>query len=110
MIRLMRGQVVVREVEKKSVIWTPEDKARSVKTHRGTVLGLGPPALNCPMDKLGRCTSLTCKHVEVPYMFGVGDTVQFHYAHHQEAHTRTWPPDGRLATWVPQGSVDAVIE
>jgi co-chaperonin GroES (HSP10) len=97
-IRLMRGQVVVRETTPKpsDTIWTPDPTARQVKTHRGIVLGVGPPALEF-------------NAVEVPHGFNVGDEVIYHFQHHQDAHTRPWT-DGRDATWLPQYCVDGVIE
>jgi hypothetical protein len=96
-IRLMRGQCVVREIDRGSdTIWTPEEKnQRSVRTHSGRVLGLGAPAL-------------TKRGAEVPWGFDVGALVQFHYVHHREAHTRDWPEDGKLAVWIPQVALDAV--
>lgn len=99
-VRLLRGQVVVRETTPPAsqTLWMPEEKARQVKTHRGVVLGMGPPAL---FGKFG---------VEVPYDFQVGDEVSYHFVHHAEAHTRPWPLDGLDATWVPQHAVDAVWE
>ena len=97
-IRLMRGQVVVREIKQpaSTVLWSPDEAPRQVKTHRGRVLGLGAPAL-----EHGK--------VEVPHGFKVGDEVIYHFTHHQEAHTRLWV-DGEEATWIPQGNVDGVIE
>lgn len=97
-IRLLPGQVVVREErsEPSTALWTPAPGARDVRTHRGRVLALGPPA------RLGG------SGVEVPHGFGVGDLVQFHFTHHQDAATRPWPLDGKPATWVPQENVDGV--
>ncbi len=95
-VRLLRGQVVVREEAlRPSVIWSPDEKQRQVKTHRGRVLGVGPPAVE--------------KGVEQPHGFSVGDLVQFHYVHNLDAHTRIWPDDGETAFWIPQGCVDAVL-
>ena len=112
MIRLMRGQVVIREIDTKQSdwLWTPTSKPQDVHTHRGIVVAHGPPSLNCVTDSMGRCTSLTCLHAEVQLGFSVGDVVQYHFSgHHQSAHTRCWE-DGKDATWVPQRDVDAVIE
>ena len=96
-VRLLRGQVVVRETSaKQSVIWSPEGKRKDVRTHRGVVLGMGAPALNGT--------------VEVEPGFKVGDVVQYHFMHHEEAHTREWPEDGTKACWIPQNCIDAVIE
>jgi hypothetical protein len=101
-IRLMRGQVVVRELVKRaSVIWSPDDdpKSRTVKTHRGIVLQKGPPAFLCDVEGAP----------EVPHDFEVGDIVQFHVAHNLDAHTREWS-DGQKALWLPQNAIDAVLE
>lgn len=96
-VRLMRGQAVVREIDRGSdVLWTPEEtNQRQIKTHTGRVLGLGPP----PLTKRG---------AEVDIGVRVGDLVQFHYVHHRDAHTRAWPEDGKPAVWVPQAALDAV--
>ena len=97
-IRLMRGQVVIREQANSlsRSIWTPVQGERQVSIHRGVVLGIGAPA-ELPNG------------VPIPHGFVVGDVVQYHFIHHKEAHTRPWPPDGLSATWVPQQCVDAVI-
>jgi hypothetical protein len=96
----MRGQVVLRELDSViSDLWLPSEdpKSRYVKTHRGLVIALGSPALL--YDKY-----------EVPYHFHVGDIVQYHYRANLDATTRPWPPDGKLATWVPQFDIDGVWE
>lgn len=102
-VRLMRGQVVVRELNAKpsSALWTPEQGPRQVKTHCGIVLGLGPPA---------RLTESPTSP-EVPHGFEVGDVVQFHFGAMgtQVARTRVWT-DGKPATWLTQAEVDAVWE
>lgn len=102
-IRLMRGQVVVRELDAppSPVLWTPEQGPRQVRTHRGVVLGLGPPA---------RLTASPTSP-EVPHGFEVGDVVQFHFGAvgTQVARTRAWT-DGKPATWLTQAEVDAVWE
>jgi hypothetical protein len=102
-IRLMRGQVVVREldVSPSGVLWTPEAGPRQVKTHRGVVLGMGPPA---------RLTEHPSSP-EVPHGFEVGDVVQYHFAAvgTQAARTRAWT-DGEPATWLCQPEIDAVWE
>lgn len=101
-IRLMRGQVVVREeFGCLSVLWTPEQGPRQVRTHRGVVLGLGPPA---------RLTEHPASP-EVPHGFGVGDLVQYHFGAvgTQEARTRAWT-DGKPATWLTQAEIDGVWE
>lgn len=96
----MRGQVVLREVDATtSDLWLPkaDPKSRDLKTHKGVVIALGPPAL------------LYDKH-EVPHHFEVGDVVQYHFQHNLEGATRPWPPDGKPATWIPQFDVDGVWE
>jgi hypothetical protein len=65
--------------------------------------------MNCAVDKMGRCESITCKHVEVPYGFESGDTVQFHFEDHQEKRTREWT-DGKPSLWLMQREIDGVIE
>lgn len=96
MIRPLRGQVVVREVPPRpsAVLWTPPPGPRSVTTHTGRVLALGPPAR-------------TAGGVEVPYEYQVGDLVQYHFEALEKLLTNPWE-DGEPATWVPQWCVDAV--
>lgn len=102
-IKPMRGQVVVRELEAppSAVLWTPEQGARQVRTHRGVVLGLGPPA---------RLTEGSSSP-EVPHGFEVGDVVQYHFGAvgTQASRTRAWS-DGKPATWLTQAEVDGVWE
>jgi hypothetical protein len=102
-LRLMRGQVVVRELDApdSSSLWTPEPGVRQVKTHRGVVLGVGPPA---------RLTEHPSSP-EVPHGFAVGDVVQYHFEAMgtQAARTRAWL-DGEDAVWLHQAEVDAVWE
>jgi hypothetical protein len=97
-VRLMRGQCVVRELEERpsSSLWTPQPDQEVVQTHRGRVLGLGPPAEDGGVPQ--------------PWGFEVGDVVQYHYIHNRAAFTRRWPLDGEPATWIPQSCVDAVVE
>jgi co-chaperonin GroES (HSP10) len=97
-VRLMRGQVVVREVAPQpGALWTPDPAPRAVRTHTGKVVAVGPPAL-------------TRRGVPVRTGISIGDTVQFHFEHHQEAHTRVWPEDGEMAIWIPAHCVDGVWE
>jgi hypothetical protein len=104
-VRLMRGQVVVRELDASpsSALWTPDPRARArdVKTHRGLVLALGPPA---------RVTEHPSS-AEVPYGFEVGAIVQYHFGAvgTQASRTRAWT-DGEPATWLCAAEVDAVWE
>lgn len=108
-IRLLRGQCVIREdlradYRKYSSIfvpdvWTTDDKdavARARTWHQGVVLALGAPVL-------------TAGGAEVPPGYAVGDTVVFHWEHHEKAYTRPWV-DGENACWIPQGCVDGVVE
>jgi co-chaperonin GroES (HSP10) len=103
-IRLLRGQVVIRE--DKSVhrrygsIIVPERQGRDPENwHVGTVLGHGPPAfLN---DKPDSPT--------VPFDFVVGDRVFFSWDHNEREHTKEWE-DGKAACWIPQKLVHAVLE
>lgn len=106
-IRLMRGQVVIREdftphthagsilIPGISNIDNPNAVARRRTWHIGEVLGIGKPAL----DKWNH---------EVPYGFDVGDRVIFHFIHNEDAHTRDWS-DGKRAVWIPQMAVDCVV-
>lgn len=110
MIRLLRGQVVIREnltadTSHYTHIVIPNvsnaerhdaDAIQRARTwHRGIVLAMGAPML-------------TPRGVEVPHGFAVGDDVLFHWAHHEKAWTREWV-DGLPACWVPQAFVDAVV-
>jgi co-chaperonin GroES (HSP10) len=97
-IRPLRGQVVIREVERRSsVIWTPAPGQRDVRTHRGIVIAMGPPA----RDKWGN---------EIAHGFKGGDEVSFQWEMNEEAHRREWPEDGKPACWVRQYAVDGVWE
>lgn len=102
-IRLMRGQCVVRELDApaSASLWTPNAAPREVHTHRGLVLGLGPP---CHLT--GHPDSPL-----VPWGFDVGDVVQFHFGAvgTQASRTRTWT-DGKAATWLCQVEIDCVWE
>jgi co-chaperonin GroES (HSP10) len=110
-IRLLRGQVVIREnltadtnhyrhivipdvsdAEK----YDADARQRARKWHRGTVLAMGAPMLS----KTG---------AEIVPEFKVGDEVLFHWQHREKSWTREWI-DGLLACWVPQAFVDAVLE
>lgn len=109
-IRLLRGQVVVREnyaVHSQDYphLVLPESRngyddrhavARGRTWHIGEVIAMGAPAL-------------TKKGAEVPHGFAVGDTVIFHWEHNEEQFTRPWT-DGKLACWMTQRCVDAVVE
>jgi hypothetical protein len=100
-IRLMRGQVVIRELEPRPSerLWTPTRGQNDVTTHVGRVLAKGPPA---------RLTDHP-HSPEVPHGFEVGDVVQYHFGAMgtQEARTRAWI-DGKPATWMTQAEIDAV--
>lgn len=108
-IRLIRGQVVVREdlladyaqythIKIPGVDFsdTPDAIARKRTWHRGIVLAKGEPA----KDKWGN---------EIAQGFEVGDAVVFHFEHHEKSFTRPWT-DGKNAVWLPQWCVDAVLE
>lgn len=97
-VRLLRGQVVVREIRAhaSSTIWVPEpSNPRDVRSHRGRVLALGPPAT-------------TRKGAEVPHGFDLGDEVVFHWNRREKDFTRPWI-DGEDASWVSQEEIDAVV-
>ena len=92
-MRLLPGRCAVREtLNTSSWLYMPDGKPREVKTHRGIVLGLGPSTSDAGWG---------CE---------VGDVVQYHFEHHQEASTLVWPDDGKPCTYLPQRCVDAVIE
>ncbi len=107
-IRLLRGQIVVREhlnadteqfthliIPGVSTAHDKDAQARSRTWHRGEVLAKGPPALHGVH--------------EVPHGFEVGDTVLFHFGHNEKAFTRPWT-DGEPAVWLPQQAISAVLE
>ena len=95
-VRLLRGQVVVREeLEASAFLWTPSGDPRETVTHRGRVLAKGPPAL-----LMGH---------EVPHGFEVGDLVIFSWSHHEKSFSREWV-DGEKAAWIKQSDVHAVVE
>ena len=100
MIRPLRGRCVIREEKRRSsIIVDPgftEHGARDITTHRGVVLAMGPPGEIYP-------------GVEVPWLFTIGDVVQFHFSMMTEK--------GRTVTWgdheavvMAQDEIDAVIE
>ncbi len=97
-IRLMPGQVVIREEtpEASAVLWTPTPGARETHTHTGRVLAHGPPA------------RVNGTGAEVPHGFTVGDLVQYHFTSHEGVATNVWPLDGKVAVWLPQENVDGV--
>ena len=107
-MRLLRGQVVVRED------MTPHDRAgriiipavsnsdekhavsRRRDWHVGEGIAMGPPAQ-------------TKRGADVPHGFTVGDRVLFHWVHNEANFTLPWI-DGQPACWVPQEAIDGVIE
>jgi hypothetical protein len=95
--------VVVRELTETRHLWTPDDNPRQVHTHRGVVLALGEPG---QQEFLVDGRSVLR---DVPWGFGIGSVVQYHFEHNQAAFTREWE-DGKPATWLPQRCVDGVIE
>jgi hypothetical protein len=94
-IRLLRGQVVIREIHDQYSIWTPAPNPRDVRIHRGRVLAKGLPAQVNGHD--------------VPHLFDVGDEVFYHWEKQEKAFTRDWI-DGEPACWMYQHEVDAVVE
>lgn len=95
-IRPRRGFCVIRELRESSLLWRPDDNPREVRTHRGVVLAIGAP-------------SLVNGH-EVPWLFNVGDTVQFHFEETERGRTVTWPETGEEVKCIMQREVDGVIE
>lgn len=97
-VRIMRGQVVVREDKSmSSIIEIVGDNPRERKSHRGIVMAMGNPAIT----KHGH---------EVAWGFDVGQMVQWHFEKHEGARTRIWPEDGKEAIWLMQQEIDGVIE
>jgi co-chaperonin GroES (HSP10) len=97
-IRPLRGRCVIREDKCRSSIIIDPGIAdeRAISTHRGVVLAIGEPAYADP-------------GVEVPWLFGVGDTVQFHFSMMTEK-GRTVQWGDSLAVVMAQDEIDAVIE
>ena len=98
----LRGRVVIREHKEASRIVTiidtrdPRSDLTVSRTHRGTVLALGPPAL-------------TDEGHEVPHGFGVGDVVGFHFEATEAGRTTTWGDlDGVVV--MAQREIDYVLE
>ena len=98
----LRGRVVIREHKEASRIVTiidtrdPRGDLTVSRTHRGTVLAMGPPVL-------------TDDGHEVPHGFAVGDVVQFHFEATESGRTTTWGEhEGVLV--MAQREIDAVLE
>jgi hypothetical protein len=98
-IRLLRGQVVIREEHDRisTILWTAGQR-RGKEARIGVVLAMGPPSF---YDYSGRC-------VEVPYGFAVGDRVVFAWVSNPDQFTLPWI-DGKPAAWIPQGAVLGVL-
>jgi co-chaperonin GroES (HSP10) len=97
MFRPMRGRVVIREHKQAStVIHIVGGDPREEKTHRGTVIAVGPPVLH----ESG---------VEVPLLFGVGDVVQFHFEATEKGRTTSWNGEDGVCV-LAQREIDAVLE
>lgn len=105
MLRLLRGRVAVREIletRTTSGLHLPDDyhdrHTRDRKSHRGTVLAMGAPAL-------------TAGGAEVEPGFVVGDVVHFVFALHgcEKSRVNTWT-DGETVAWVAQEEIIAVEE
>ena len=98
MIVPLRGRVVIREHKERSSIISDPGRAdeRSITTHRGTVIDVGPPVFH-------ECG------VEVPLGFKPGDVVQFHFEATEKGRTVDWG-DHRNVLVMAQREIDAVIE
>ena len=100
MIVPLRGRIVIREhKERSSIIIDPgrsDLQERSITTHRGTVIDVGPPVFH-------ECG------VEVPLGFKPGDVVQFHFEATEKGRTVDWG-DHRNVLVMSQREIDAVIE
>lgn len=97
MIRPLRGRVVIREDKRhSSIIEIVGVDPRTITTHRGTVIAVGPPVL---LDS----------GAEVPLHFKAGDVVQFHFEATEKGRTTDWE-DERGVVVMCQREIDAVIE
>lgn len=101
-LHCLRGRVVIRPEragsESSSLIdpYVGEYREYQEKTHRGTVMALGPPVL-------------TEQGHEIPHGFSVGDVVQFHYESTEAGSRLIWT-DGEVCVVRAQREIDAVIE
>jgi len=89
----MRGRVVIRPMPDTSLIY--ESNPREEKTHRGTVIDVGPPVL-------------TLKGAEIPLHFKPGDVVQYHFEAAEAGRVVMW--NGEKVVVMAQREIDAVIE
>ncbi len=104
-LQCLRGRVVIRPEKPgaHSLVIDPyvhlgdgEYREYSERTHRGTVVALGPPVL-------------TSQGHEIAHGFKVGDVVQFHYEATEAGSRLRWP-DGETCVVRAQREIDAVIE
>jgi hypothetical protein len=107
--RPTRGWVVIREDKRRSSIIIDPGIAneREMKTHRGTVLAIGAPAI-LRGYRLVDGVEVPTDH-EVPHGFEVGATVQFHFEGTERGRTTVWN-DGSTVLCMAQREIDAVIE
>ena len=101
-LHCLRGRVVIRPDRpgwKSDTLidpYTAEYREYEERTHRGTVLAMGPPVL-------------TGEGHEIPHGFRVGDVVQYNYESTEKGSRITWP-DGEVCVVRAQREIDAVIE
>jgi co-chaperonin GroES (HSP10) len=111
-IRPLRGRVAIRPIIplRTGLIWHPDQRPETEtaeqkslgklaqSSHRGRVLGFGPPAMQYE------------RH-EVPRGFSVGDEVVFVYGAKGTGESRrgVWE-DGEPCVWIAQEEVLAVVE
>jgi co-chaperonin GroES (HSP10) len=100
--RPLRGRVIVQPDERVSrtliVIDTrdPRSDPSIARTHRGTVLAVGPG-------------TFTRKGVVVEAGVSVGDVVQYHFEAHEEGRTFSWGEWDRVLC-LAQREIDAIVE
>lgn len=101
---MLRGRVAVREIREHSgaiVLPDPEVFNEYAKyderTHRGIILGKGPPPLLDSGAEVPNCD------------FEPGDIVEFHFAGTEKGRTAPWEDD-LPALWLHFKEIDAVIE
>jgi co-chaperonin GroES (HSP10) len=94
-IRPLRGRVVIREDKRlSSIIIHPDENPREQKTHRGEVIALGEPFM-LPSGAL------------IPWSFGVGSVVQFHFEATEKGRTIEWGDAGTVVVMAAR-EVDGV--
>ena len=100
MIRPLRGRVVIREDKRlSSIIEVVGVDPRSITTHRGTVIAVGPPVF---LDDQVETSP------EVPLDFKVGDIVGYHFEATEKGRICDWG-DHRDVLVMSQREIDYVL-